>query len=185
MPRLFIASALPAAIRAQLAALQTVLAGARWVRAEQMHLTLRFIGAVDANRTQQIAAALESVRAPEFELNIQGVGYFPPRRAPRVLWAGITENPRLQQLYREIEGTLGQIGLVPESRPFAGHITLARLDNSPVGGVQQFVSQHRSLRLAPFTVREFYLYASELQPSGAVYRCLATYPLRLAARESG
>lgn len=180
MPRLFVAIDLPETIRQQLASLQTNIAGARWVKPAQMHLTMRFIGEVDEAAAQAVSAALASVHSTGFAVRLSGVGCFPPRRAPRVLWVGIEKNPSLHQLYEAIELTLRQTGLAPETRPFAAHITLARLKDAPIEPVQRFIEANSAFAAEAFPVREFRLYSSTLERQGAIYKVVAVYPLDAA-----
>ncbi|MBV9867508.1 MAG: RNA 2',3'-cyclic phosphodiesterase [Abitibacteriaceae bacterium] len=180
MPRLFIAIDLPDAIRQQLSSLRTDLAGARWVKPAQMHLTLRFIGEMDETVAQAVSVALTSVQASRFELQLNGIDCFPHRRAPRVLWVGIEDNPALHRLYETIEGSLRRLGLVAETHPFAAHITLARFKNAPVEPVKQFIKANSEFAAEPFLVEEFRLYSSTLERQGALHQVLATYPLDTA-----
>src|SRR4051794_19826404 len=89
MQRLFVAVDLPEAIKTQLKALCVDLVGAKWVSHAQMHLTLRFIG--DANDTQQAAiqTGLATIHATPFKLALQGIGQFPPKGKPRIVWVGL------------------------------------------------------------------------------------------------
>ena len=189
MPRLFVAIDLPATVRQQLADLKLDLPGARWVRAEQMHLTLRFIGEVADDFAQEVKASLQAIKSASFNVRLQGVGYFPPRRAPRVLWVGLAEDQaeiqRLKQLYERVEQQLVSIGVEPEKRAFSPHITLARLNNSPAAQTGEFVRQNSGFATESLHVTHFHLYASTLHPQGARYERLASYALEETDSGSG
>ena len=107
MIRLFAALALPPSALDALIGLGEGVPGARWLRDDQMHLTLRFIGEVDRAAFEDVVHALGEVEADAFELALAGVGHFPPRGAPKVLWAGVRQNPALNLLQSRIESALG------------------------------------------------------------------------------
>lgn len=176
--RLFVAIDFPDTVKDQLSALQSDIPTARWVSRDQMHLTLNFIGETD--RIDAVRDALAGVQASSFDLTLSGVGRFPKRRRepPRVLWVGIDTEPALQDLYQQVTDTLSGIGFAPESRPFSPHITLARLKTqNPLAEVDEFLDDHRGLRVPPVAVSEFILFSSVLSPQGARYTHEAIYPL--------
>ncbi|WP_026841364.1 RNA 2',3'-cyclic phosphodiesterase [Citrifermentans bremense] len=170
MPRLFVAIDLPEEIKASLSQLCCAVTGARWVATSQIHLTLRFIGDVDPQTVSQIKKALSVVQFASFILRVAGVGHFPPRGFPRVLWVGLEPHPELIALQQRIESALQQAGVLPEARPFSPHITLARLKETPPAAVAAFESLHRELAYPPFTAAEYILYSSVLTPKGAIHR---------------
>ena len=105
--------------------------GARitWVSADHLHITVRFIGEVDETRAAAVASTLESpVGIAPFDVTVRGVGTFPPRGAPRVIWAGIEHGGEpLRQVADEISGRLEHVGFGRDDRPYRPHITLARV----------------------------------------------------------
>lgn len=169
--RLFVAIALPASVREQLAALYEPVRGIVWTRLEQLHLTLRFLGEVDVSLGDTLAAALTRVRVEPFVLPVAGIGVFPPRGPARVLWAGIGHgHPRLHQLRQQIDDTLLATGLALDVRFFQPHITLGRVKTeTPPGVVAQFLKRRREFEAAPFRAESFQLYVSELKADGAVH----------------
>lgn len=186
--RCFVAVALPETVRASLegvqAALRKSFAGARWVRPEGIHLTLRFLGEIDealVNALGEDLRVLAMRSGPPFSLAVGGVGFFPRRASPRVVWVGL-RNPaddpgalaRLAALQASIEETARRAGLSPETRAFHPHLTLARLDGrgtpfSDPGNLGEDLG-----RLPVASVR---LMRSVLKPSGAVYDVLQEHPL--------
>ena len=180
MPRLFVAIELPERVKDSLVALQTPLPGARWVGREQMHLTLRFIGAdVPEAQVTPIQDALAQVQAESFPMTVRDVGRFPPgKRAAQVLWAGVATNPALGWLHRSIETALAGVGFAPEARDFHPHITLARLKNNrPVPEVSQFLADNATFATEPFLVDRFFLIRSTLTGQGPQYQHEAIYEL--------
>jgi len=178
MPRLFVAVDLPSRVREEAANLCHGVERAHWVDMSQFHLTLEFIGEVDAGRCEDIAAALEEVAAAPFALALKGVGHFPPRKAARVLWAGMSPSAELERLQAHVRGALRGIGVQGEDRTFHAHITLARFrEPVPLHVVAPFIAAHSLFASAPFDVTEFHLYSSVLARSGAAHTIERTYPL--------
>ncbi len=178
MPRLFVAIDLPAPVRERLAGLCCGLPGARWVEPEQLHLTLRFIGEVDGALFRDIRADLAEAAIPPFAMGLKGLGCFPPRKAPRVLWVGVEPaQGELVRLRNRVENCLTRLGIEPEHRKFAPHITLARLRETPMGRLTNFLSGNGLFAVDPFPVTEFHLYSSVLNGHGAVHTVEASYPL--------
>lgn len=181
MPRLFIALDLPPQPRQGLASLCSGIPGARWVSAEQLHLTLRFLGQVPPDHVDAARARLAGVSVAAFRASLRGVGLFPPtptRRKPaRVLWAGVDPPGPVAALKDALDAALGPD---PESadRAFSPHVTLARFkEPPPPDALARFLEQHRALASAPFPLDAFHLYESRTLPGGPVYIPLATYPL--------
>ena len=131
MHRLFIAIDLPDDLKNALGKLTSGIDGAKWVKREQMHLTLRFIGDVDDSGLEFIQSALQKIQSPSFDTHLEGVGQFPPKGSPRVLWVGLKSPPALNTLQRQINASITSLGLPPEDHPFSPHITLARFKSPP------------------------------------------------------
>jgi 2'-5' RNA ligase len=180
MPRLFVAIDLPELQRKGLVSICHGLpAGTRWTPPEQLHLTLRFIGEVNDQLCVLIKSKLANLHFNPFSLQIQGLGHFPPRRQPKILWAGVAENLELCQLQSRIERCLVELGLVPENRPFHPHLTIARLPLtlSPQA-LSTYLAQNNQTTSAPFLVDTFHLYSSLLTREGALHHIEGTFPAR-------
>lgn len=175
--RLFVALALPVDLTDRLARMCSGLPGAAWVRPENFHLTLRFIGEVDGLQAADIDAALSNLSGPPFELVLTGLGQFGEGRKTRAVWVGVQASPELSALQSRIERALNSNGLEPESRKFHPHVTLARFSNSPGNKLRTFFAQHALFRTEPFQVTHFDLYSSELGKGGPVYTSEARYEL--------
>jgi 2'-5' RNA ligase len=175
--RLFLALPLPAAARAVLARLAEPLNGVAWVPPGQLHLTLRFLGDIDAATRTTIEERLASVRVAPFLLPLAGVGAFPPQGAPRTVWAGTgAGHPRLFQLRQRLDDALLAAGLALDVRTFIPHVTLARC-RPDAAGVTAWLRRHRDLEGPPVRVDCFDLCASELRPAGAVHTVKRRFPL--------
>jgi 2'-5' RNA ligase len=177
MYRLFVALDFPEQVRLELGRLCFGLKGAKWMTEDQLHLTVRFIGEVDGAVFRDIKEALQTVTAEPFDLELRGIGFFPPKRNPEILWVGTEKNPSLDHLRNKIESTIVRAGVPPEGRKFTPHVTLARLKETPVPHVARYIAQYGLFRVAPFPVSEFYLYSSFLGSEAAIHTIEATYEL--------
>jgi RNA 2',3'-cyclic 3'-phosphodiesterase len=179
--RLFVALDFPDSVRQALRELMEKLRhesrGARWVRPEGMHVTLKFLGETDAKKLAAIGAALAQIHSTSaVEMHFRGLGFFPNERRPRVLWCGIEASPNLVEIAASVEGALEPLGFARESRAFVAHLTLARFP-SP-GGHEKLLRATEELREYDFgSTREsqMYLYQSVLHPSGAEYTRLESF----------
>jgi 2'-5' RNA ligase len=177
MPRLFVAIDLPVEIKDRLAELCVGLPGARWARDRQFHVTLRFLGETEGPGFRRIAEVLHGVRSDPFELALRGVGHFPPRGAPRVLWAGVEPLDELRELHHRVASVLRRAGVPPEERKFAPHVTLARLRGTPLPRLLDFLRRHAELRSEPFVVDDIALFRSVGGSEGAQHVVEGSYPL--------
>lgn len=176
--RLFVAIDLPWALRQRVAMLSGAgIPGARWVPPDNYHITLRFIGETPAYRAEEIDQALTALRARRFELTLAGLGTFAKSGRSTALWVGVERNERLDLLQSKIETALQRIGLEPERRRFAPHVSLARLDNAVEGKLAAFVQANNLFRAEPVTVGHFTLFSSLLGKEQSVYMPEVEYAL--------
>ncbi len=174
MHRLFVALRPPPQIRDQLVALQGAVEGVRWQNDDQLHLTLRFIGTVDRCTANDIAEALSDIRAPCFDIALSGVGVFEHKGRIDALWAGVAPVAPLAALHHKIDHALVRLGLLPESRAYRPHITLAR---GRMGPVDHFLARHGGLTSTAFAVGHFALYESVRRSDGSSYIEAVRYSL--------
>ena len=179
--RLFIAAELPDAFREDIArigsaALSLGLGGVRPVRAENAHLTLKFLGEVGANRVEDVLASmrLAAARAAPFRLRTGKLGAFPNADAPRVLWLGVDGDlAALLRLRDDLEDALAAAGFQRDRRAFAPHVTAARVRDrvSPAAAKRLMNAAAETVRPAPieFAVKRLSLMRSDTRPGGAVY----------------
>jgi RNA 2',3'-cyclic 3'-phosphodiesterase len=178
MYRLFVAIDLPDEVKNAVDGIVgRDLPGSRRVPREQLHLTLRFIGDADKQMFQAVKRELATIRGAPFYLTIKGVGHFPPKREPRVLWVGVEESGQLNDLHKEIEQSLSNAGIAADERRFSPHITISRLRESPLAKVASIEERQRDFTAGPFPVEEFYLYSSLLTREGAIHKREAEYRL--------
>ncbi|MGI6638979.1 MAG: RNA 2',3'-cyclic phosphodiesterase [Desulfobulbus sp.] len=183
--RLFVALDPPAQVRDELTALCTGLPDVRWTPPEQLHLTLCFIGEVSSNSFLDIQEALQEVTSSAFTLKLKGLGLFPPRRTPRVLWTGVQTSSILTGLQRKVTTQLRHSGITLEKRKFIPHITLARLQEGALPRLQRYLGAHALFNSTPFMVEHFTLYSSVLGRNGATHLAEAQYALSTQEQENG
>ena len=176
--RLFIALSPPPAVRAAVSALRTPSRKVRWTPTEQLHVTLRFLGETPGDLTELLLERLNSVRVEPFVIPVEGVGVFPQKGPPRVLWVGIgSGHPRLHQLRKQIDDLLLATGVEADLRTFHPHVTVGRCNESAASVANAWVRTHREFAGPVFLVETFDLYASEQRPGGVDYRLLRSFPL--------
>jgi 2'-5' RNA ligase len=187
--RLFVAMDIPEGVRAAISAivanLHPTCPGARWVRIEGLHVTLKFIGETPDARAPEIRSALASIapRSP-IAIRFRGLGFFPNAKRPRVFWAGAEAGDDLAKLAAAVESCLDPLGIAREDRAFTPHLTLARFDPPrSQDALQSAIEKCGSLEFGGVTANEFHLYQSVLKRGGAEYTRLATFPLRGSEKE--
>ncbi len=180
--RLFIGLDLPAgAVQSLQALLDRLRPTARinWSPAANLHITTKFIGEWPEERLPELSAALGAIpgRSP-IEVHIHRLGFFPNPHSPRVFWCGI-EASGLGELAADTDHATTSVGIPAETRPFSPHLTLARIKEQRVDlqPLREAIAALPSLDLGRFTANSFYLYRSQLSPSGSVYTKLAAFPL--------
>jgi RNA 2',3'-cyclic 3'-phosphodiesterase len=194
--RLFIALDIDDAIRGRITRFVEGVNGfapeARWVKAESLHVTLKFIGEQPEAAVEQIKRTLTKVAGKTTEVHFRGYGFFPTPKSARVFWIGMDAGPELAMLAAAVDGATSSVGIPHEDRVFSPHLTLARS-----GGGSGFPGrqkgdrpnraferlQHKLAALpAPefgtMTPREFFLYQSQLSPKGSKYTKLAGFALQ-------
>jgi len=188
--RSFIAIELPDELKLELTQLQAQLKldkqpSVKWVDPNSIHLTLKFLGNVPADRTGDITGAMEKAvqGISPFHLEVKDLGVFPSLRRVQVVWVGISGHvERLSQLQQRIESNLAPLGFTPESRPFTPHLTLARLRDraSPDErqGFGQLIANARSEIAYTFEVEALSLMRSQLTREGAIYSRISSVRLK-------
>jgi len=151
----------------------------RWVRPEQLHLTLKFLGRVSRASLNDLAAALQRACSgfSSFRLTLEKVGCFPNTANPRVVWIGIHgELESLRNLQTRIERETQAFGDHSEDRAFRPHLTIGRVkaQGKGAGTVGGLVERAEVSKLGDWTVRQVHLIQSDLSPAGARYTTLAT-----------
>lgn len=184
MIRAFIAIAIDPEVVEKVAAaitqLKPRLAGVRWVAPGNFHLTVKFLASVDESAIEPIGERLRAhLRLfQRFTINVKGVGVFPGRRRPRVLWVGLSGD-HLVPLASRIESALQPLGFTQESRQFTPHLTIGRWrEQTPAtASLASELEKWQAHEFGNFSVKSVKLIQSVLRPNGAIYRDLVTVPL--------
>ena len=157
----------------------------RMIPRDNLHLTLRFLGDVEETRIADIAAALASIGTrPAFDVRLSGLGAFPPRGQPRVLWIAVDEGKDdLVALAHDVEARVESVGFSPDERPFKPHLTLARVKRAG-GRHSAVIDGVESKEAGTSRVSEVILYRSELRPDRAHYHPLTCIKLAGPAESS-
>lgn len=151
----------------------------RWVRPEQLHLTLKFLGEVRDSAITQVCDVMMRTAAEykSFDLRIQGLGVF--GRPARVVWAGCQVPAELIKLQARLEDEFEKIGWDKEHRPFAGHLTVCRVKSAAAGrSLAKAVEAYTDEFLGSVSVDQLVLYESRLSGTGPEYNAVCTAPLK-------
>jgi RNA 2',3'-cyclic 3'-phosphodiesterase len=193
--RLFIALDINDSIRERIAQFMEGVRGfapdARWVHAESLHVTLKFIGEKPESALEQIKQTLRTIFSGAIEIGFRDYGFFPSPKSARVFWVGIQAAPDLAALASAVDGKMAALGIPKEEHAFSPHLTLARAagrSGSPRrrnGDGHRSSFQHLQEKLAALpkpdfgtlVAREFFLYQSQLSPKGSKYTKLARFDL--------
>ena len=190
--RAFIAIDLPADVRQKLNAVEQQLQAScgeaarrvvRWVPADKIHLTLKFLGDVASDMLPPLADLLqrEAARHPGFELVIGGLGVFPNPRRPRVIWVGCDGGAGLGSLQKALDQATQRLGYPGEDRPFSPHLTLGRVSEGAreeeLSALVRALQESKIGELGRASVTRIHLFRSDLRPGGPVYTSLHQFPL--------
>jgi len=179
MERLFFALPMPEYVAASLARLREDIRGFRWILPENYHLTLFFLGETDPETAKEIRKAVSTIEVVPFFLPISGIGHFPPRGDPSVLFAGVGNgHPHLFQLQHRLTDLLFNRGFDPGERAWNPHITLARCSGVSKEAVHQFEKKHADFETAPMKVDEFLLLSSEKRGTRRLFSVVESFPLK-------
>lgn len=152
----------------------------KWSKTDKFHLTLGFFPSTSLKQEKNILATINKV-APEneqFVIQFQGLGVFPSRNDPRVLWLGLVRNQQLFKIYSELWQELSRYGFTNDKKKFAPHITLGRIrymdDKTPL---LKLLSENYNKNMFESKVKDILYYESTLTPDGPIYKILGKFPL--------
>ncbi len=183
--RAFIAIELPEEIIAFIHKIQEGLRSyglkARWVRPENIHLTLKFLGDINNEDIKKAGDAIISAASENASMSLgaKSIGFFPGVKRSRVIWTGIAGQTReLADLQKTLDGKLDTVGFPKEKRPFKGHLTIARIKGKvDARRIVDAMKEFGRFESKTFIADEVVLFKSELKPSGAVYSKLMSAAL--------
>ncbi|MFN2508170.1 MAG: RNA 2',3'-cyclic phosphodiesterase [Chthoniobacterales bacterium] len=168
--RLFVAIDIPEAVTNALLALDPHVPGVRWLRREQIHLTVSFLGNVSSDTEETLREKLSAIHFRAFFMPVAGVGRFPAKGKPNVLWAGVgAGHPQLFHVYKRVQEAALSAGLEPDLRAWHPHITFARCRDVSAESVRPFLKKNADFDAGLVRVECFSLYSSSLGPNGSAY----------------
>jgi 2'-5' RNA ligase len=186
--RSFLAFDLPQEIRGQIGEIfrdvrQSKLP-ARWVREENIHLTIVFLGSIEESAVEELKESVGQVvkQYTSFTASLSKLGIFPNWRKPRVLWIGLEGNiAGLSRLRDELQEALAVFGIRQETRPFRAHLTLGRFKNrlDDAAELREILERYQDIPSAPCPLDELVLFKSDLKPSGPVYTKMASWHMNI------
>ena len=184
--RAFIAVAASEDIRSLVARVQDDLRGVgadvKWVKPDNVHITLKFLGNVPSDRVADLADAIRgAVRGlSEFDVAVVGTGTFPGgRRAPRVVWLGLGDGAdRLREVAENIDANCAALGFKREDRPFRSHLTIGRVRRGS-GKLAELAERAAQVEYKPLQLKvdRVNLVKSRLSPQGPTYTVLESVAL--------
>ena len=155
----------------------------RWVPADNIHLTLKFLGNVSTTNLEMLKEIMGNVVSNhhECDISVGGIGAFPKPHNPRVIWVGMEVPQELISLQRNIEIETARLGYSREHRPFSAHLTFGRVSRNAssqdVHAIAEILDSYKVGFLGATRITSVYLYRSDLKPDGAVYTPIYTAPL--------
>ena len=175
--RAFIAIDLPESVKSFLSEAQEALKlygfRVKWVRPQNIHLTLKFLGNTAAADTDKIAEAMRLAASnyPVVSLTAKAIGVFPNVRRPRVIWTGLKGQLEiLENLQQTLDAHLADLGFQREKRAFKSHLTLGRVKGKIASTrMKAALDKLKEFESESFEINQIILFKSELRPSGAVY----------------
>jgi RNA 2',3'-cyclic 3'-phosphodiesterase len=175
--RLFVAIDLSESTKQFLVDLDPQIGGVRWTEAAQMHLTLGFFGDVSEDVDLVLREKLSGIEFGAFVLPITGVGTFPPKGPPKIIWIGVGRgHPHLFQVHKRVQEAALAAGIEPELRPWHPHITIARCRDVAPQSIRRFLQSNVDLDAGMIRVEAFHLYSSKLTPAGPIHTRELTVP---------
>ncbi|HTT32375.1 MAG TPA: RNA 2',3'-cyclic phosphodiesterase [Methylomirabilota bacterium] len=179
--RLFVAMEIPSEVRQNLASLleslRAISREPKWVRPENLHVTLKFLGEVTDANIEKVRSGLERIRSEQpVSLEFRGLGFFPSAKRPRVFWTGIEASLNLKMLAGDIEAAMEKCGIPRETREFSPHLTLARFERPALPEkLRSVIAENAHREFGALRTNQFHLIQSKLKPSGAEYTTVARF----------
>ena len=181
--RTFIALEIKENIKELLAEVQhkigSEIGGIKWVKPNNLHLTLKFLGPTREDKIEDISDILEDIVGSftRFNVSVSGFGAFPSSHNPKVIWAGLKADDVLYKIQKDIDISLESLGFVKEKRPFSPHLTIGRLRDSRAKKKLRDALEQIRTEPGSFEAEKITFYKSGLMPEGPVYTGLKSVKL--------
>ena len=176
--RLFTAVTLPDAVKEEIESICIGLPYVRWVKKDQLHITLCFLGEVDQNRLQEIQESLSEISFDPFSLQMNGVGQFLTAKDINAVWLGVQDEERIVSLQKSVSRQLRALKIPVDKKKYKPHLTLARIKRSSDEKIREYMQEFSKFHSHPFTVDSFQLISSRLYADGPVHTVESVFPLQ-------
>lgn len=154
------------------------LEGIRWVDPKNFHLTLVFLGELNADQVEKASEIAGQIQALPFISEVSGVGIF-GHKFPEVLYANVISSEGLLSLWKSLDSSLRRAGFSIEKKEYRPHITIGRFRKNPDRRLESYLEEFNDFRIGEIQVSEFHLFSSKNGPDGVIYRVEESYPLRI------
>lgn len=182
--RCFISAEFPESLKQDISAAADALkksgADIKWVSPESLHITLKFLGHTEESIVQEIITVLQKKIAPynPFYIKIAGIGCFPEKRHPKIIWVGVEDSALLRRLQEDVEEEMAGLGYPREKRAFSPHLTIGRVRSQRrITEILKRLEEFRTLSFGTMEINKVSLMKSELKPAGAEYSAVAEISL--------
>lgn len=153
------------------------LSGLKLVEKENLHITLMFLGEVSEAKVDLIKEKLSEIKFDPFEISFKGIGFFPPKGNPRVVWIGIENGEdKLKYLANEVSEKLKKLGF-KRDKEFSAHVTIARVKRR-VSGLKELLSEFENEVFGSMVVDKFKLKRSILKHTGPIYTDIEVFDFK-------
>jgi 2'-5' RNA ligase len=156
-------------------------ADVRWVKTENLHLTLKFLGNIDSDKVDAISSRIRNIadRYDDFSFTLVGTGTFPDLRRPRIIWIGIKDHDNFLKIAKEVERAMEQEGFDKEKRPFSPHITVGRVRSlKGIDKLSMELVKYKGMDFGSQSADSIHLMKSTLKKGGAEYNAISSTRLR-------
>ncbi|VAX15546.1 2'-5' RNA ligase [hydrothermal vent metagenome] len=153
----------------------------RWVHSVNLHITLKFLGDVENEKTFDICDIAKKVFTGfgPINLSVEGMGLFPNHDNPKVVWLGVHGNTEeLAKMELNLSAGLEKLGYPPDQKKFTAHLTIGRVKNeSARGKLVRLARKYHDTYIGDASADSVALYESKLNPGGAIYSVVDRFPL--------
>ncbi|AOP35815.1 2'-5' RNA ligase [Leptospira tipperaryensis] len=175
--RTFLGISIPDAVKEQLTSICYGLPDIKWVREENFHITLVFLGEQNSDDIDRISEFCSGISLPDFELELKSVGFFGKQKSPSILFANVEQNPTLFQLQKTLDSGLRKLGFSPERQDYHPHVTIGRFKTTHGGKISLYLEEFSNFSSSRFSISEFHIYSSKSSSDGPIYTIEESFSL--------
>ncbi|MBM9579107.1 RNA 2',3'-cyclic phosphodiesterase [Leptospira sp. 201903070] len=183
--RTFLGISIPDEVKEQLTSICYGLPDIKWVREENFHITLVFLGEQGSDDIDRISEFCSRISLPDFDLRLQSVGFFGKQKSPSILFANVEKNSNLLQLQKTLDSGLRKRGFNPERQEYHPHVTIGRFKNANGERISLYLEEFTGFSSSRFPVLEFHIYSSKSSSDGPIYTIEESFSLLPSYRDYG